>query len=102
MVRRFFPSFAHLKTVIDRGDLGTLQSFEYREGRVFDWDVKTPAGFIRKGDGGGGILLDIGSHAIDYLMSLLGKPKLEAHADDALKGVEGNALLQLAFPACSG
>ena len=102
MVRRFFPSFARLKTHLDRGDLGTIQSFEYREGHVFDWDVKTPAGFLKKADGGGGILFDIGSHAIDFLISLFGDPRLESYADDALRGVEGNVVMRLSFPSCSG
>ena len=102
MIRRFFPAFAQLKRLLDAGELGEIGSFCYREGRVFDWDVRTPAVFTRQPSGGSGILHDIGSHALDYLLWLFGDLSVVSYADDAYGGVEGNVLIELGCPACSG
>ncbi|HUY91145.1 MAG TPA: Gfo/Idh/MocA family oxidoreductase [Pirellulales bacterium] len=102
MIRRFFPAFAQLKTLLDTGELGEIRSFCYREGRVFDWDVRTPALFARQPSGGAGLLFDIGSHALDYLHWLFGDLSVVSYADDGYDGVEANALLELAAPSCRG
>jgi predicted dehydrogenase len=103
MTRRFFPAFAHLRDLINRGALGEIRSFSYREGKVFDWDVKTPAGFTRNSEGGSGLLFDIGPHALDYLIWIFGAPEVVTYADDALRGgAEGNVFMQLQTPTCPG
>lgn len=103
MVRRFFPAFAQLRDLVARGALGEIRSFSYAEGKVFDWDVKTPAGFTRRPEGGSGLLFDIGPHALDYLAWVFGVPEVVSYADDALAGgVEGNVSLELESPACPG
>lgn len=102
MIRRFFPSFAHLKELIARGELGDLQSFCYREGKLFDWDVKTPAGFSKGKESGAGLLFDIGPHVIDSLIWLFGTPRVVSYADDALGGVEANFFMELETPTCPG
>lgn len=102
MIRRFFPAFAQLKTLLDAGKLGEICSFCYREGRVFDWEVRTPAIFTRQASGGSGLLLDIGSHALDYLLWLFGDLNVVSYADDACAGVEGNVVLELTSPAGQG
>jgi predicted dehydrogenase len=102
MIRRFIPSFAQLKGLIARGGLGEVCSFSYREGKVFDWDVKTPAGFTNEPGGGGGLLFDIGPHVIDTLTWLFGALDVVSYADDALGGVEGNVLMELDSAACPG
>jgi predicted dehydrogenase len=103
MIRRFFPAFAQLKDLVVRGALGQIRSFSYREGRVFDWDVKTPAGFTRHIEGGSGLLFDIGPHVFDYLIWLFGVPTVVSYADDALGGgVEGNILMELESFVCPG
>jgi predicted dehydrogenase len=102
MIRRFFPSFAELRKCILNDELGEIRSFCYREGKVFDWDVKTPAGFSPGQENGAGLLFDIGPHAIDLLIWLFGFPEVVSYADDALGGVEGNILMKLTTPAASG
>jgi predicted dehydrogenase len=103
MIRRFFPSFARLRDWVTQGELGEVRSFSYREGKVFDWDVKTPAGFVRDREGGAGLLSDIGPHAIDYLIWLFGTPTVTSCADDALVGgVESNLVIELETPVCPG
>jgi predicted dehydrogenase len=103
MIRRFFPVFTQLKEILASGALGKIRSFSYREGRVFGWDVKTPAGFTRHIEGGSGLLFDIGPHVFDYLIWLFGVPTVASYADDALEGgVEGNILMELESSVCPG
>ncbi len=102
MTRRFFPSFAQLKEWVAAGELGEVLSYSYQEGRIFDWDVTTPAGFTRQAGGGSGLFFDIGPHAVDLLIWLFGVPEVVSYADDALAGVEGNVRLELRSPVCSG
>src|SRR5262245_26812418 len=52
MIRRFFPGFAQFRRWLQEGMIGEIRSFTYREGRVFDWEVKTPAGFQKQPGGG--------------------------------------------------
>jgi predicted dehydrogenase len=102
MIRRFFPAFAQLKGLLGRHELGDLRSFTYREGKVFDWDVKTPAGFLRSPGGGSGLLFDIGPHVLDALTWFFGPPAVLSYADDALGGTESNFFMELETPACRG
>jgi predicted dehydrogenase len=102
MVRRFFPSFRRLKQLIEDDVLGQIRTFEYREGKRFDWDVATPAGFQKRQERGGGVLFDIGPHAIDLLLWLFGTLCVVSAEDDALAGVEANVRLQLKTSECTG
>jgi predicted dehydrogenase len=95
MIRRFFPAFRRLKQWIESGRLGTVESFQYREGRRFDWDVATPAGFLKRAEGGSGVFFDIGPHAIDLLLWLFGDFTPTFYADDALAGVESHVLMRM-------
>jgi predicted dehydrogenase len=100
MIRRFIPAFAQLRELVIQQELGEIRSFCYREGKVFDWDVKSPVGFSR--GIGSGLLFDIGPHVIDMLIWLFGVPKVASYADDALGGAEANILMDLETPVCSG
>jgi predicted dehydrogenase len=102
MIRRFFPSFIKFKALLEAQVTGPVESFTYREGNRFEWDVKTPAAFRRRSEGGTGVLFDIGPHAIDYLTTLFGTPLITSYADDALDGVDVNAEMEIEFPTCSG
>jgi predicted dehydrogenase len=102
MIRRFFPAFAHLKALLDRQELGELRGFSYQEGKLFDWDVKTPAGFVRQEGGGAGLLFDIGSHVLDSLLWIFGGCQVVSSADDAMAGVESNVSLEVQTPHCRG
>lgn len=102
MIRRFFPAFALFREWIVRHEIGEIQSFCYREGRLFDWDVKTAAGFCKRKEGGAGLLFDIGPHVIDYLSWIFGTPTVLSYADDALEGVESNIFMELKTPVCAG
>jgi predicted dehydrogenase len=102
MIRRFFPSFARFKQLLESAAIGKVLSFSYQEGGRFDWDVTTPAAFRRRSEGGAGVLFDIGPHVIDFLSSLFGDPEVRSYADDALGGIGVNVDLELELPTCPG
>lgn len=101
LVRRFFPAVRTIRDLLGRGLLGELHSFDCFEGGPFDWPVRSRSYFDRSA-GGGGVLLDIGAHALDLLGWWLGAP-LEVHyADDAMGGVEANCQVRLRYEGCEG
>ena len=102
MIRRYFPAFARLKHLLDQGQLGSLVSFEYREGHKFEWQVTTPAAFLPRKDGGTGVLFDIGPHVIDHLAWTFGDLEVLAYEDDAMAGIESNAVMSVRSTRCPG
>lgn len=69
--RRALPRFLKAKELIDDGVLGSIAGVTYRHARVFQPD----APYEWRLDpihSGGGLLLDLGSHALDLLDFLLG------------------------------
>lgn len=102
MIRRFFPAFAQLRHLLEHGCIGSIVSFEYREGHKFDWDVTTPAAFRPRADGGTGVLFDIGPHVVDHLAWTVGPLTVERYGDDAMAGVEANALIEVRTPTAQG
>jgi predicted dehydrogenase len=102
MIRRFFPAFAQLQHIVAGGGLGALQSFEYREGHKFEWEVTTPAAFRPRHEGGTGVLFDIGPHVVDHLAWTFGELRVHAYADDALAGIESNMSMEVESAACPG
>ena len=102
MTRRLATGLLEARALIASGALGDNVRFVYRDGAVYDWPVSTSAPFSRA-TAGGGVLFDLGSHAIDYLSALFGTPSVMAYADDAQReGVETNCVVELDFPEASG
>ena len=102
MTRRLATGLLEARALIASGALGDSVRFVYRDGGVYGWPVSTSAMFSRA-TAGGGVLFDIGSHAIDYLTALFGTPSVTAYSDDAQReGVETNCVIELAFPVASG
>ncbi|HKY52622.1 MAG TPA: Gfo/Idh/MocA family oxidoreductase [Candidatus Limnocylindria bacterium] len=102
MTRRMSTALLEARALIGSGALGDGVRFAYRDGAVYDWPVSTSAPFSRA-TAGGGALIDLGSHAIDYLSALFGRPSVTAYADDGQgEGVEANCVVDLAFPAATG
>ncbi len=102
MIRRFYPAFAQLKQILAEGRLGTLESFDYREGHKFEWDVTTPAAFRPRHAGGTGVLFDIGPHVLDHLTWTFGELRVLGYSDDAFGGIESNMSMDVAAPGCRG
>jgi predicted dehydrogenase len=102
MLRRFFPAFVTLQQLIEIDHLGVLESFEYREGQKFGWDVTTPAAFRPRREGGTGVLFDIGPHVMDHLTWTFGELEVTSYRDNALTGVESDAAFDVVSPRCRG
>ncbi len=70
---RFFPSVLRAKQLIDEGRLGNLLTFSARYDHSGSIDPGRPAGW--KMLDSAGVLLDLGSHALDMLAYLIGYPE---------------------------
>ena len=88
LLRRFAPTLRYTKDVLDSGMLGTIRSFDVREGMVFRWPVKSAAMFSPQC---GGVLADIGIHVLDLLLWWFGDIASVEYRDDAAGGVEADA-----------
>lgn len=97
-VRRFYPAVKKIKEIISRRTLGTLTSFDFREGTVFSWPTMSGYIFDRE-KAGGGVLMDIGVHLLDLLLFWMdGDPIQVDYADDAWGGLESFVDARLSFP----
>ena len=92
--RRFGPAFQFTKHSLDLGLIGEVTDFDIREGRTYDWPLKSGFRF-EKESSGGGVLVDTGSHVTDLLLWWLGAWKSVEYYDDAMGGVEANCELRL-------
>jgi predicted dehydrogenase len=95
--RRFFPSAEWIGDLIEKQPLGAPRSFTWSEGGVFDWPAAS-ASFFQKNSSSGGVLADAGSHIFDLLLSWFSTPLNYEYYDDAMGGLEANALIKLTFP----
>jgi len=97
----FFRRFAHqlrlTKTVLDAGLLGTIRSFDIRDGYEFGWPVKTDFPFRREA-AGGGVLIDLGVHVLDLVTWWFGDAESFEYWDNDRGGVESDCLLHVAMP----
>jgi predicted dehydrogenase/nucleoside-diphosphate-sugar epimerase len=93
LLRRYYPSYACAREVLRAGWLGRIRAFDLREGVVNAWPARTLAFFQRAH--GGGVLLDAGAHALDWVLALLGPFAHVRYADDGRGGVEANCLIEL-------
>lgn len=107
-VRRFLFVNRWVKMLIKRGALGDIENVDVREGECFHMRPSgnpratagtcqfSPAFWDRK-TSGGGVLMDIGSHALDTLTWWLGGGNVTGYRDDSLGGVESDALIEMEF-----
>jgi predicted dehydrogenase/nucleoside-diphosphate-sugar epimerase len=94
LVRRFLPEVRLAKEVIDSGRLGSIQSFDVQEGRIYDWPSTTDAP-LRRDMAGGGVLIDLGVHVLDTLLYCLGDSTVLEYSDDSYGGVEAETEMSL-------
>jgi predicted dehydrogenase len=92
--RRFYPSCEIIKTILDAGVLGPVKSFDFAEGYHYSWPART-ASFFRRDEAGGGVFVDLGSHAIDLILWWLGDVRELSYEDDAMGGIEATCQLRL-------
>jgi predicted dehydrogenase/nucleoside-diphosphate-sugar epimerase len=93
--RRLLPSTRLLRALIDSEMLGRVVSIDVEEGGEYGWQLATLANLTRT-LGGGGVLIDIGSHVIDQLQLILpGAVDVRRYSDNSKGGVETDAVLEL-------
>ncbi|MEK7530023.1 MAG: Gfo/Idh/MocA family oxidoreductase, partial [Patescibacteria group bacterium] len=89
--RRFFPAATALTHYIQSGRLGTITRIEIVDGQHATGGATSMQSFhATSAAAGGGVLIDTGSHMIDYALSLLQEPKHTRidYADDGETGIE--------------
>jgi predicted dehydrogenase len=92
--RRFFPSTPLLADLLRRKVCGAAIRFDAEEGYVFAWESQS-ADWLDPRKAGGGVVADLGPHVLDLLRTWFGDLRLTSLEDDALGGVEADALLEL-------
>ncbi len=96
--KRFFPAHHWIKAAAGGATpLGALRRIEIAEGGKFTWPAAS-ASFFQRSDTPGGVLLDLGVHWLDLLRWWFGEPADFSYEDDALGGLEANAVVQAAWP----
>jgi len=96
MFRRLLPGFAQLRRLVEAGALGAVRRVSLRSGGAFDWELQSLAAFDPRRSGGG-VLMDMGPHYVDLLLTLLGGERAEVLRcrDDRQGGAESNCELEL-------
>src|SRR5262245_10113757 len=93
--RRLFPAVRLLRAALDGRALGRPVGFDAEEGDTYTWHLATLSN-LRKDQGGGGVLIDIGSHVLDLLLYLFpGDWEVLECRDNSLGGVETDCDLRL-------
>ncbi len=74
--RRFYPAYQQMKAWLESGELGDLLSVNIVTSAALDMPPGED-GYWRvvQAEGGGGPLMDVGSHRLDLLVDLLGMPQ---------------------------
>src|SRR5437762_2514831 len=95
--RRLFPSVRFVRAVLESGVLGRVIGFDAEEGGEYGWRLATLSN-LRKDQGGGGVLIDIGSHVLDELFYVLpGAATVLEYRDNSLGGIETDCRLRFAI-----
>lgn len=97
--RRLFPAYAEIRQMLAAGELGTLTSIRYLDGKQFHWP--TASGFYFRQQEPRGVLFDKGVHGLDAICWWLGgKPEVVKSQNDSFGGPESVAHLALRHGQC--
>src|SRR5688572_12648629 len=93
---RFFPNRLHVRSLLERKDLGKVVHVEVEQGDPYDWPTRS--GYtVRQELVSGGAMLNEGLHTLDTLIWWFGAPLTFDYEDDALGGIESNARVNMRF-----
>lgn len=88
LYRRLLPSVRLLRALIASREFGRPLSVDAEEGGPYGWQLASLDGLTRSA-GGGGVLIDIGSHVLDVLLHVVpGVATLTSSSDNARGGIE--------------
>jgi predicted dehydrogenase len=96
LFRRFWPITKYIKDLVSGEDFGAPISFHWSEGGIFGWPAATTS-FFCKESSPGGVFADLGAHVVDLLLYWFGSVVDLEYQDDAMGGLETNAVLDLIF-----
>ncbi|AEH45611.1 NAD-dependent epimerase/dehydratase [Thermodesulfatator indicus DSM 15286] len=97
LYRRFFPSFRLMVSLIKNKVFGIPLNFSVKAGGFYNWPAAS-LGNMKKELAGGGVLMDLGPHFLDFLFQIFEEPvELLEYQDDALGGIEADCILKLRF-----
>ena len=97
LYRRMLPAVRLLRAMLESGEYGAPIAIDAEEGGPYGWQLASLDGLTRTA-GGGGVLIDIGSHVIDVLLGILpGQPTLHAYEDNARGGIETDCVARFSI-----
>lgn len=98
--RRMMGSSILVKNILRQNLIGEILDITYIDGNEFDWPTLSGFYFDSK-QSRKGILLDMGSHALDLLCWWMGaKPDVISSETDSFGGYEAMAVLKLKYGNC--
>jgi predicted dehydrogenase/nucleoside-diphosphate-sugar epimerase len=93
--RRLFPSTRLLRSLLEQGYLGQPLRVDAEEGDEYTWNLATLSN-LRKDQGGGGVLIDIGSHVLDVILFCFpDRCDILEYRDNSLGAIETDCALRL-------
>lgn len=102
LYRRLLPAVRLLRSLIDSGDFGRPLSIDAEEGGPYGWQLAT-LDVLTSAAGGGGTLIDIGSHVLDVLLYVVpGAATLNSYEDNARGGIETDCVVHFTIGATNG
>jgi len=94
--RRFFGVNQLVATAVHERKFGPARRFDLSEGGLYRWPMRSSFALDRA-QAGGGVLADLGIHALDLVSWWFGSVERLSYCDDARGGVEAEAHAELEF-----
>jgi predicted dehydrogenase/nucleoside-diphosphate-sugar epimerase len=96
MVLRFTAHARQVREILAAGLLGELDEVDFEQGGPSEWPMRSDY-LLRRDSAGGGVWIDLGSHAIDLLDWWLGELRPQEFFDDSHGGVESDCEFRFHF-----